>query len=89
MVGLVALVLVASLLSSVIGESAANALIFLAYIPLVWISTALAAKRMHDHGKSGWFQLLGMIPLVGIYIFALCGCMRGTVGPNAYGYDPV
>lgn len=60
-----------------------------AYIAVVWIGIATGAKRMHDHGKSGWFQLVSLIPLVGIYIFILAGCMRGNVGPNAYGNDPV
>lgn len=79
--------IIAGVLANVMGE-AVIVILVLAYIPLIWIGIATAAKRMHDHGKSGWFQLIGLIPFVGIYIFILCGCMRGNVGANAYGEDP-
>jgi uncharacterized membrane protein YhaH (DUF805 family) len=59
------------------------------YIPLIWIGLALGVKRWHDRGKSGWWILIGLIPLVGaIWTFVECGCLRGTVGPNPYGPDP-
>jgi uncharacterized membrane protein YhaH (DUF805 family) len=54
-----------------------------------YVITIATIKRMHDHGKSGWFQLISLIPLVGLYIFVLCGCTRGNVGPNRFGPDPV
>jgi len=56
---------------------------------LLWVSLAIRVKRWHDHGKSGWWILLGLIPyLGGLISFAVLGCLRGTVGPNAYGDDP-
>jgi len=42
---------------------------------------AVAARRMHDVGKSGWFML---IPIYNL-ILALT---PGEVGPNKYGQDP-
>ncbi|MFK7813435.1 MAG: DUF805 domain-containing protein [Maribacter sp.] len=42
---------------------------------------ALAVRRMHDIGKSGWFFL---IPYYNIY---LC-CLNGEFGNNQYGPDP-
>lgn len=42
---------------------------------------ALAARRMHDVDKSGWFQL---IPL---YSFYLC-VKNGDIGTNRFGQDP-
>ncbi|WP_367872674.1 DUF805 domain-containing protein [Luteolibacter sp. Populi] len=59
------------------------------YIPLIWVSVALGIKRWHDRGKSGWWFLIGFIPVIGgIWTFVECGCLRGTVGPNQYGPDP-
>ena len=59
------------------------------YIPLIWISLAVGAKRWHDRGKSGWYNLVGFIPIVGaIWTLVECGCMRGDMGDNAYGPDP-
>ena len=44
-------------------------------------SIAVAVRRMHDVGKSGWFVL---IP---IYNLILC-CTNGDNGSNGYGEDP-
>lgn len=35
---------------------------------LVLPGLAVGARRLHDVGKSGWFLLLGLIPLVGFLI---------------------
>lgn len=59
------------------------------YVPLLWISLAVQAKRWHDRGKSGWHILIGFIPYIGgIWVLVECGCLRGTHGPNQYGPDP-
>ena len=39
--------------------------------------------------KSGWWILLGLIPLVGGIILLVWFCTRGTVGPNRFGPDPL
>lgn len=44
-------------------------------------SIAVAARRMHDTGRSGWWQLL---PIVNIVFFA----QEGNAGSNKYGDDP-
>ena len=51
-------------------------------------SYAVGARRLHDTGRSGWLQLLGLIPFVGlilIYWFAI----DGDQGNNQYGPRPV
>ena len=47
-------------------------------------------KRCHDRGKSGWWALLTLIPLVGV-IWAVIdlGILAGDEGSNAYGADPL
>jgi uncharacterized membrane protein YhaH (DUF805 family) len=60
------------------------------YIPLIWISLALQVKRWHDRDKSGAWVFIGFIPLIGpIWALVECGFLRGTVGPNRYGNDPI
>ena len=60
------------------------------FVPLIWISLAINAKRWHDCSRSGWMILVGVIPLIGqLWIFIECGCMRGTPGPNQYGPDSI
>jgi len=49
---------------------------------------AVQVRRFHDQGKSGWFVLLGLIPLVGGIILLVFMCLEGNQGPNQYGPDP-
>ena len=55
----------------------------------IWPSIAVAAKRCHDRGRSGWFLLIGLVPVIGsIWLFIDIGLLRGTVGDNRFGPDP-
>ena len=59
------------------------------YIFYIYPSIAVFIKRFHDRGRSGWWCLLLLIPLVNIWFFIDAGFLRGTVGPNSYGEDPI
>lgn len=53
-------------------------------------SLAIYTKRWHDRGKSGWWSLICLVPLIGgIWMLVECGFLRGTEGPNQYGNDPI
>jgi uncharacterized membrane protein YhaH (DUF805 family) len=61
-------------------------------ISLIFVYPALAiyAKRWHDRGKSGWWTLIGLVPVIGgIWLLVELGFLRGTEGPNQYGNDPL
>lgn len=47
---------------------------------------AVGTRRLHDIGKSGWWQLIYLIPL-GI-LFGICLYMIDGEGDNKYGKDP-
>ena len=51
-------------------------------------SLAVGIRRLHDTGKSGWYILLGLIPIVGGIIILVFLLMEGDRGENAYGPDP-
>lgn len=53
----------------------------LALFPLAWFRFAQGAKRCHDVGNSGWFQL---IPFYGFWLLL----EDGKIGPNQYGDNP-
>lgn len=60
------------------------------YFVLVWIGLAAGVKRWHDRNKSGWWILIGLVPVIGgLWYLIECGFLRGTVGPNIYGPDPL
>ena len=49
---------------------------------------AVTIRRLHDTDRSGWWLLIGLIPLVGLVLLVFM-IMEGTKGPNKFGEDPV
>jgi len=49
--------------------------------------TAIVSRRLHDHGHSGWLQLIAFIPF-GILVLIVLLALPGEVGPNRWGPDP-
>ncbi len=57
---------------------------FVVFIPAL----AVTARRLHDTGKSGWWQLTAYIPYVGIIasiILIVVWCTEGEKKKNKYG----
>jgi uncharacterized membrane protein YhaH (DUF805 family) len=52
-------------------------------------SIAVGVRRLHDLDRSGWWLLLGFIPLIGAIVLLIWFCSRGTVGANRFGPDPL
>ncbi len=49
---------------------------------------AVAVRRLHDTGRSGWYLLMALIPLIG-WIFVLVALVKDSdPGVNAYGPSP-
>lgn len=46
-------------------------------------SLAVAARRLHDIGRSGWWQLVGFIPVLG-WLVMVYWCVQPSQGPNRY-----
>lgn len=49
---------------------------------------AVSIRRLHDTGRSGWFILLGLIPIVGALILIFFYVQDSTPGSNEYGPNP-
>jgi uncharacterized membrane protein YhaH (DUF805 family) len=52
-------------------------------------SLAAGCRRLHDTERSGWWQLLALIPIIGTIVLIVWFATRGTAGPNRYGEEPV
>ena len=50
---------------------------------------SVTVRRLHDTGRSGWWWLIGIVPLIGAILLLVWFCSRGTYGPNRYGADPL
>lgn len=62
-----------------------DTLLMVMYAVPHWMVASLVAKRWHDRGKSGWWAVTALIPVIG-WIWP--GCLRGTSGPNRFGEHP-
>jgi uncharacterized membrane protein YhaH (DUF805 family) len=51
-------------------------------------SLALSVRRLHDIGKSGWWMLISLIPLVGPLIVLFFMVKDSQPGTNEYGPNP-
>tara|TARA_B100000767_G_scaffold273384_1_gene303327 strand:+ start:1317 stop:1775 length:459 start_codon:yes stop_codon:yes gene_type:complete len=54
-------------------------------LPLLSVS----ARRLHDVGKSGWFVLILLIPLLGLYLLIKAYANEGETTINYYGRLPI
>jgi uncharacterized membrane protein YhaH (DUF805 family) len=50
-----------------------------------WAKLALAAKRLHDIGQTGWISLVLFIPFIGFVAVIVLLCVRGNEYDNQYG----
>ncbi|WP_433894219.1 DUF805 domain-containing protein [Streptomyces sp. CA-111067] len=81
--------IIALIVLAVIGAVAGTMIPYFVYFALVLIpSLAVTARRLHDTGKSGWFILIGIIPLIGGIVLLVFTCTDGDPQPNAYGPNP-
>lgn len=51
-------------------------------------SIAVGVRRLHDTGRSGWWLLIALIPVVGSVVLIVFFCMEGEQSDNSYGPNP-
>lgn len=51
-------------------------------------SLGVAVRRLHDIGRSGWWILIGLIPLVGAILLIIWFCKDSQMESNEYGEVP-
>jgi len=49
---------------------------------------AVSVRRLHDTGRSGWWVLINLIPLVGLIVFIVFAAQDSQAGENQYGPNP-
>ena len=63
--------------------------LYIAYALFVLVpGIAVAVRRLHDIGKSGWMYLVAFIPIAGFILLLILFIKEGDQGNNSYGEDP-
>jgi uncharacterized membrane protein YhaH (DUF805 family) len=63
----------------VVSDSASLAFSLVTLLPYI----AVTARRLHDTDRSGWLQLVGLIPVIG-WILLIVWCAQEGKQPNRY-----
>jgi uncharacterized membrane protein YhaH (DUF805 family) len=69
--------------------SSGGLLTAIAGLALLVPALAVTVRRLHDFDKSGWWILIGFIPLLGGLYLLFLYVQPGTRGPNRFGADPI
>ncbi|MFE2101789.1 MULTISPECIES: DUF805 domain-containing protein [unclassified Streptomyces] len=59
-------------------------------LAVVFLLPALGVtvRRLHDTGRSGWWILFGIVPLIGSIVLLVFYCSDSQAGANKYGPNP-
>jgi uncharacterized membrane protein YhaH (DUF805 family) len=76
---------VASIIDGILGVMVLGVILGLG---LLIPTLAVGVRRLHDIGKSGWWLLIGLIPLVGAIVLLVFACQDSQPGTNQWGPSP-
>ena len=49
---------------------------------------AVSVRRLHDTGRSGWWYLISLVPVIGGIVFLIFMILDSDPGDNEYGPNP-
>lgn len=75
---------IVSMALGIIGDTISLAFSLVTLLP----SFAVGSRRLHDINKSGWFQLLLLIPILGWLVLIYFLAQAGSTETNQYGDAP-
>jgi uncharacterized membrane protein YhaH (DUF805 family) len=84
-------VIVLGLIEGTLGLSGQNGygiLTGLYSLAIILPGLAVAARRLHDTGRSAWWLLIGLVPLVGPIVLLVFFVQDSQPGSNQYGPNP-
>ncbi len=58
------------------------------YLAVFLPSLAVAVRRLHDTGRSGWWFLIILVPFVGWIVLLVFMVLDSQPGSNEYGENP-
>ncbi|MCK5506837.1 MAG: DUF805 domain-containing protein [Thermodesulfovibrionia bacterium] len=49
---------------------------------------AVTVRRLHDTSRSGWWVLIGLVPIIGLIVILVFMVQDSKEGENQYGSNP-
>jgi uncharacterized membrane protein YhaH (DUF805 family) len=78
-----------NIIGTTYGDRATSGVLASLYNLAVLLPTlGVGVRRLHDTGRSGWWILIGLVPLVGLILLIVWYATEGAAGPNQHGPDP-
>ena len=81
-------VLIAFVLGIIAAMTGFRALSTLYSLAVLLPGIAVGVRRLHDTGRSGWWLLISLIPVIGTIWIIVLLATNGDAGSNQYGADP-
>ena len=85
---IIAAMLIDNLLGTTVGELPYGVIYFLYVLAIFVPSLAVAVRRLHDVGKSGWMYFIALIPIIGSIWLLVLFVTDSEVGTNKWGNNP-
>jgi len=82
-------VIVTFVIELVYGLTGMGGLLYSVYFLVSLIpSFSVIIRRLHDTGRSGWWWLIGFVPVIGMIAMLLFFVLDSEPGTNQYGENP-
>ena len=78
---------IASILDRAVFDRNNGAFSVVVGLALLLPSLAVAVRRLHDSGRTGWWLLIGLIPVIGTIVLIIF-YVQDSQGDNKYGPSP-
>jgi len=76
-------------LGTTLGDNSATGVIgIIVNLALLLPTLAVAVRRLHDTDRSGWWLLIGLVPIVGAIVLLVFFVLDSTPGTNRFGANP-
>jgi uncharacterized membrane protein YhaH (DUF805 family) len=82
------LALIDSLIGTVIRQGGFGLLQGLYDLAVLIPTLAVTVRRLHDTGRTGWWILIGLIPVIGGIVLLIFMLLDSESGANQYGPNP-
>jgi uncharacterized membrane protein YhaH (DUF805 family) len=88
LVGLAAAILDSGLGTTPGSDGSTGVIGIIVNLALLLPTLAVAVRRLHDTDRSGWWLLIGLVPIVGAIVLLVFFVLDSTPGTNRFGANP-